>query len=542
MAESAVGPRDPAGPEDEPPPRRRRSRQAPARTAAPASAQTPSAQTAPAQTTPSQTAPTQPASGRTAPQRTAAHRTPPPRTAPPRPSRWSRLCTWVADDLFAPAPRTRITPFGVLATIISWAVLVGLSLLRQRGVPVLDTVWAEDGQVFLDDAIDLPFAEAVARGYAGYLHVVPRLAAGAVALLPIDQAAAGLAIAGAGIAATCGVLVFLATAGHLRSQGLRMLLGAMVVLQPAAGAESLNSLALAQWHLVFAAFWLCLWRPDRLIGWLLSTVVIAATILSAPLAFMLGPILALRAIVLPRARERITLIIVLVAIGTQTWALYTQPEPNSSGGTPPQLWDAFTERVATTALFGVRMAQALAEEFSAPLVGLVAVSVVGMTTVFALVRPTTGTRLTALLCAGTACVAFFGAVYARGTAERMVSEGNSFAIGGSRFVLVPILLVLSVLALVLDQRPRWVAASNWDRLRLGVLGLVLLTAGNDFLVRNDRSAGPEWSAELATAREVCARPGIRGARIQVSPDVPTFQLTLSCDTLQEPGQTAAAPP
>lgn len=501
MAEPAVhDPRDPADPADERPVRRRRSDREP----------------------------------RPAPSATAV--------APPRRTRWQRVAGWVADDLFAPAPRTRITPLGVLAAVVAGAVLVGLSLLRQRGVPVLDTVWAEDGQVFLDDAIDLPFAEAVLRGYAGYLHLVPRLAAAAVARLPIDQAAAGLALAGAGIAGASGVLVYLATAGHLRSQGLRMLLGGMVVLQPAAGVEALNSLALAQWHLVFAGFWCCLWRPNRLVGWLVATAVIVLTILSAPLAFMLGPILVVRAIVLPRARERVTLALALLAIGVQAWALYTQPEPNSSGGTLPQLWDAFTERVATTALFGVRMAQALAEVLGASTVGTVALVVVAGTALAALVRPRTATRLTALLCAGTACVAFFGSVYARGTADRMVADGDVFAIGGSRFVLVPVLLTLSVLALVLDERPRRVAPANWDRLRLGVLGLVLLAAGTDFLVTNDRSEGPGWSAELAAAREICARPGIEAARVQVSPDVPTFRLTVACDVLATgPARTAGTP-
>lgn len=457
------------------------------------------------------------------------------RPEPPRPPTLHRLRARVADDLFPPADRARLTPGRVLAVLLAWGLLLGLSLLRQQGAPVTDTVWAEDGQIFLDDALDLSFGRAFTTAYAGYLHLVPRVLAEAVAALDLDLAAVALAVAGAGVAALAGILVFAATAGHLRSQSLRLLLAAMVVLQPSAGPESLNSLALAQWYLVVATFWLTLWRPLRRSAAMLAGVVICATLLSAPLAFLVLPVLAVRALVLPTVRDRMLLAAAVVAAGVQGWALVTQPAPNTPGGSLELLFLAFADRVATTAVFGLGLADTLATLVGREPLTVAACVVLGVVTLVALLRPSGRTRLTALLVAGTAVVAFVGSVYLRGNAEAMLSTATQQSTSASRFVIVPVALVLSLVALVLDQRPPRTGQVPWERLRVGVIAFVLLVAGNDFSVRNDRSEGPTWSAELEAAREVCARPRITAVRMQVAPDVPTFQLTIDCDDLGAPG-------
>jgi hypothetical protein len=79
------------------------------------------------------------------------------------------------------------------AAVVPLAVLLGAGVLleRQAGDPPWHTLWAEDGRVFLPDALAHPLSSLVTP-YAGYLQLVPRLIAdGAGHLLPPGQVAAG---------------------------------------------------------------------------------------------------------------------------------------------------------------------------------------------------------------------------------------------------------------------------------------------------------------------------------------------------------------
>src|SRR5205085_2586136 len=93
------------------------------------------------------------------------------------------------------------------ATAVGLAVLAAGTLLhleRQRGVPVWNSLWAEDGQVFLSGAVR-SFRGTFFDQNGGYVHVVPRLIAGIVAALPVHEAAAGMAVgAAAAVALVAG--------------------------------------------------------------------------------------------------------------------------------------------------------------------------------------------------------------------------------------------------------------------------------------------------------------------------------------------------
>jgi len=63
-------------------------------------------------------------------------------TIPIKPS--SRWSAWATNAIAPNACYDAVRSFGVLAMI---------GMLRQRGVPAWDGLWAEDGQVFLHDAM-----------------------------------------------------------------------------------------------------------------------------------------------------------------------------------------------------------------------------------------------------------------------------------------------------------------------------------------------------------------------------------------------------
>ena len=81
---------------------------------------------------------------------------------------------FVAEGRAEPSRREVLTgALGVLAL----AIVAGM-----RASAVTTTMWAEDGRVFLGDALGHGSLRSLFRGYNGYSHVVPRLVAAVAAL------------------------------------------------------------------------------------------------------------------------------------------------------------------------------------------------------------------------------------------------------------------------------------------------------------------------------------------------------------------------
>ena len=88
-----------------------------------------------------------------------------------------------------------------------------------------------------------------------------------MSFLPLPEAAAAFAIAGAVIASAVALFVFHASAGHIHSGWLRGLLAAAVLLLPVAPLEIADSGVNTPWYLLFALFWAALWRPRAAAAW-----------------------------------------------------------------------------------------------------------------------------------------------------------------------------------------------------------------------------------------------------------------------------------
>jgi hypothetical protein len=206
-------------------------------------------------------------------------------------------------DLFPLSPErqaaTAATRWAVRVLQVA-AVAAGALLMLGRigGKPVWDSVYAEDYTIFLPGALAHPWH--LLQGYTGYLQLVPRLIAQLVALLPIRDAGAGFAVISALVTAACGLFTYHASAGHLGSRWLRALLGLSVVLLPVAQLEIADNGANTPYYLLAALFWAALWRPRSRAGWWAAALVGCAAASSNPLALVFAPLLAARAVVLPR--------------------------------------------------------------------------------------------------------------------------------------------------------------------------------------------------------------------------------------------------
>lgn len=410
--------------------------------------------------------------------------------------------------------------------MVALAGLVALSLARQGGLGALAVIWAEDGSVFLFQALQEPLADTVPQAYAGYLHLLPRVGGAVAVAVGLPHAAETLALIGAAATAVSAMVVYAASAGHVRAPALRGLVAALLVLQPVAIFESLNSIALAQWHLAGAAVWVALWRPRRWAGALFASAFLVVTVLSAPLALGLAPVLALRLLLTRSWRDRLPVLAFTLAAAVQILALVSQPAPNQPGGDVGTVLAAYAELVARPAVFGPGFGAALTSA-GAP-AGMVALALVCSALLIGLATR----RWAAVIYLAVASVSTFTAtVLVRGAGDAMSASDGAAVFGGSRFVVVPAFLLLGLLVVALDG---WLdrAPASWRQPLVALCtGAALLVAGTSLRVDNDRGMGPAWQPQIEAAARACEQ-GVTHARFQASPPVPSFNFLVACERVE----------
>jgi hypothetical protein len=418
----------------------------------------------------------------------------------------------------------RIRVGGALAAL-SLATL--LHLERQRGVPVWNSLWAEDGRVFLSGAIR-SFGGTFFAENGGYIHLVPRLIAGIAAALPVKDAAAGMAVGSAAVVALIAGFVYLASAEVVRSRAARLGLAATVVLLPIPGSELLANATNLHFYLLFACFWALLWQSETAFGLGSRSAVVVATALSDPLSALFLPL----AIVGPIARRSIR---GLVVPGFFLAALVAQFAIIAGGARPERNWsfrlgalpDIFALRVAGGLLVGDRF---LGDAWGAYGRGFAygALLLVASVIVFLLLRSDRRRVAFAFVSLAYAGLFFCVQLVGRGTGG-MDPELHGFRLNASRYVLVPFLLLTTVILVLTDgmaERRRGLVRI-WSR-RAALLWVVALLAVN-YSVTTDRSRGPRWDQELAGARQSCSSPDTRRARVLVAPSPPeVWFATIPC--------------
>jgi hypothetical protein len=408
----------------------------------------------------------------------------------------------------------------------------GISLLRQAGAPALDTIWAEDGARFLNDALKLPAWQSILHPYAGYLHLWPRIMGELVTILPITWAAAAFALTAAVLTAAVGALVYVAASGHLQSVAARVFIALFVTLAPNASFEVLNTTAAAQWPLMFAVFWVLLWRPRGRGGVIVACLTALVGTLSAPLAVMFIPLAILRLFALDSWRERLPALIVLAGSTIQVAVTLSQPFLSQAGAALRDVvWVALV-RVGLQTVAGTELAMTLWQRIG-PTAALAVGAVFLAVGAFALLRPGTSRhgRLFVTV-AGTLAVGFaLLSPWMRGAVD-MRWTGEVTPLGGARYTYAPILLVVCVVAVVLDERPRPVSPGWWHCVRVSALVALAIPMILDFRVPNGRSQGPRWSTQVSQATTRC-----RGldddslVMLDHPPDFGEFFITVPCARL-----------
>src|SRR6516165_238847 len=222
--------------------------------------------------------------------------------------RWRRAGDWLDRNLFVAAPRTgRVTPAHVALFATAFVALVVVQLARMWPSKPLNTIWEEDGYIFLSDALRWGFFHGLATPFSGYLNTVTRLVAGPTSMLPLAWYAPVMAVSGAAIVAASALVVWQASAAHIEHPVLRGVLAAMVVLIPISGIESLDNVTFSIWFLVFACFWILLWRPATRAGVILAALFLFVSALSNGEMLLLLPLAALRGLALRTRSDAVIL-------------------------------------------------------------------------------------------------------------------------------------------------------------------------------------------------------------------------------------------
>jgi hypothetical protein len=397
-----------------------------------------------------------------------------------------------------------------------------LLLVRQAGTPAWQTLWAEDGSVFLPRAVMHPWS-SIFREYAGYLQLVPQVIADIVARLPLRFAAPGFAVAGSLVAASCAIFVFHASAGHIRRPELRALLACSVVLLPTAVIEIANSGVDAPWYLMFALFWALLWRPASRRGMALAGLVAFVTMASNILNLLYLPLVAARVLALPRAREQAVTTGWLGGVAFQIPGILQSHEPGHLGPVPAGL-HFYGQHVLVAAVAGWPLARGLQDVIGVPACIAIAAVVVGGVVAWAARQG--GTRVRALAVTALGMGVILSIIPALIRFWVAPAASTSTWVPGSRYTASAILLIDVIAIAGIDAFLRGGTARLWRAWR-GVPALLLIAGlaigwASSFRYDNVRSGGVPWSRSYRSYERALPRQrGITAAEaVPLVPSAP----------------------
>jgi hypothetical protein len=430
-------------------------------------------------------------------------------------------------SLFA-APRPATPGFERWEKAALASAFLGLGIVAQLArigwTGSLESLWAEDGPIFVQDALSQGFLHAVSSEYAGYLVVVPRLIAEVATLAPLGDVPALVSILSAAFVALSGLVVWHASAGHITSVYLRGALAVATVLTPVGGLETIDASAYVSWPMLFACFWLLLWRPRTNRGAALGAVFIALTALSNPGVWFLAPLAVLRAVAIRDRRDLTIVGAYFAASCVQLLALarssYEAIEPVWTA----DIWTVLLQRVVDGSVFGLRLGGFGWEHFGWPFL-IVLSACVALALIYGFVRATAKGRVFTAIAVPLALALFVISVYQRAVGEPMLWPAHAYFGAAGRYSIVPVLLLISVAMMLVEHHSR--AARRSRPWAVGaVLTLTMVSVAVSFPAGDTAARGtPTWDAALDVAAGECAR-GATTVSIPVSP--PGFAVQVAC--------------
>lgn len=395
---------------------------------------------------------------------------------------------------------------------------------RQVGVPKAQTMWAEDGYVFLGCHGRRSSAlNCLGEVYGGYLHVVPRLGAMLAWVAPPDLWAVAVTTVAAAILAWSAFLVAAAVEVATGSVLAGVVGGVALALPYQAGHEIAGNLANLHWVLFVAAVVIvvAMWlgRPPN--GF--DVVAVAGMALSSALAPIVVALAGFGALARRPGALRLAAAAAIGSVVQAGVALTVPRDPPLHD--PVGLADAlraFVDLVLVAGPFGP----------AALLPGWVlTAAAVGVVGSLAMARSRRGEALLALAgLVGAALAAYVTAV--------LVNRWT-----GPRYEYVPGVLLIEAAVLgatlvttAVDRTPGRPSRSWLARVPLlAVVGVVAIGAASSYRLESRTSNGPNYEVEFEQAVGACREPGLGLApdsvqvRISPWPSDRTWTVEVPCD-------------
>jgi len=455
----------------------------------------------------------------------------------PSRSRFAALRQDIRGNLFPAASRERRVAgweWGLLAvSLMAFAAVLQLARLGLEDA--LESIWAEDGSILLQGAFEHGFLDALLTPYAGYLILVPRLIGELGAAVPLREAAAAIAIASALVVALCGLVVWVASAGHVRNPWLRGALVALTVLSPVASLESIAAGSYVLWYMLFASFWVLMWRPRSTAGAVLGGLFVLVTGLSTPGIWFFAPVAALR--LLAAADRRDGAILAGYAIG----AVVQVPvlASNNESAVDPQwtndIWTSYLQRVLDGGILGERLGGIGWEQLGWALLGALLLGAIVALLLVAR-RSSAQVRAFAAVAVGTSLLMFVASAYQRAVGTQMMWPADQHFGNAGRYAIVPALLLASAALVAIDRWPRPLPGPRrlpWAG--IAAVALAAVAIGSSFWAGEAAVRGtPHWHAAIEEAAATCREKDTETAAVATSP--PGFGLYVSCQSLSDPSR------
>jgi len=416
------------------------------------------------------------------------------------------------------------------ALIIVSLVALGavLQLFRIGPSAALNSLWAEDGAVFLGGALTHGFFDSVTTPYAEYLVVMPRLIAETGTLVPLHDAPMAMNIATVIVIALSALAVWFAGAGHIRSPYLRTLLAALMVLSPVCTLEAVATATNIAWYMAFAVFWLLFWRPKTTWGACLGGLLILVTGLSTPGTLFFAPVALLRAIAIRGRRDAIVVGSYVLAAVLQLIAIATSTETIAGDTWSHNILTTFLQRVVDGSVLGLELAGETWLDWGWPfLIGIVVA--VAAYLIVMLVR-VASSRSFAAIAIVTSVVMFLASSYTRAVGDVMVWRSDVYNDFGGRYAIVPTLLLLSAGLALLDSHYRS-AKKRLPVLAIVAAAVLLTSIVTSFDVsRNETDrGGPPWDDAVRTATAECEAKNLTEVPVYTAPA--GWAVAVSCRSL-----------
>lgn len=391
--------------------------------------------------------------------------------------------------------------------ITGLALLLGGCVINWFRLPANshDTLYAEDGSLFLRDALVDPWGTLFAP-YDGYQHLLPRIATNLVAhLFPPEQWANAVSMSACLIVGAIAATTWWATSSLPITAGARLGLALIPVLSRVAGIEAIANVSNVHWYCLYLIPWVLTCQiKNRFIGVLAFTIALVTTCTE----IQTGLFTPLAAWVFLRGKSR---------YGAWGWALGMAIQLASylfqgraTGAEHPTPMEMLRGFLFNGFLGGVS-AHVSANRLTVERAGWFALATVCAVLILACVvtimrsRHSTLISLAISLPTVAACSWALAHYYLNYPALNFASGPFKLARWGTASAML--LWALVPLAAGTSTRA-------WVR-RLAVVGLVATMAGS-FVVPNSRS-GTYWRPELAKAVDYCASSGADAVTLNILP-------------------------